>query len=72
VGIRRRIVSVNNNTFKRDLKETRNSLCHIFSPELGKLEKGRTLNITIFEAKSWDTDCKVPRSALHKMLETVV
>jgi hypothetical protein len=72
VGIRRRIVSVNDKTFKRDLKETQNSLCHTFSPELKLVEKGRSLNITMFEAKSCDTVYKVPRSALHKMFQTVV
>jgi len=36
------------------------------------LEKGRSLIITMFEAKPWDTVCEVPRSIVHKMLQTVV
>jgi hypothetical protein len=36
------------------------------------LEKGRSFNITMFEAKSQDTLCKVPRSAVYKMLKTMV
>jgi hypothetical protein len=43
VGIRRRIVSVNDKTFKRDLKERQNSLCNVFFPRTQNVRKGKEL-----------------------------